>query len=242
VTPASKTSGNHPSTQEIAVSTRPVLALALAASMAVAGGAASAAPKKPKPKVEPPVCNLVVDEKGDDGNEVFRHSDSLDIVGADIASDAKSVTAVIRVAKYLATDSNAAPTGRAWSMEFSVPDAETPLWLGVQVTPTGTLFRHGWVDGTIRRNLGPAEGVIDEAKGELRVTAPVGIWAETGPKGTVPTKGGTVKAGSKVTGLAAASYNFIGAAAAGGSLQPGDTAEGSKSYTAGAPSCVAVGK
>lgn len=195
-----------------------------------AGGAVAA------PKAAAPVCNLVVDPKGDDGSEVFKHSDSLDIVSADIASDAKLVTAVIRVAKYAASDSNAAPTGRAWYLEFSLPKAETPLWMGTQVTPTGTLYRYGWVDGTIRRSLGNAEGVIDVAKNELRVSAPIGVWAERG----------TVKPGSKVSGLVAASYNYVGATAptgnGGGSLQPGDTAESGKSYVAGAKSCVAPGK
>ena len=212
------------------MSVRPVLALVLTAALA-AGGAASAAPKKkPKPPA-PPVCNLVVDATGDDG-AVFPHSESLDLTGADIASDAKTVTAVLRVAKYTESDGNTAPTGRSWYLDFSVPTGEAPLWLGVQVTPTGTLFRYGWVDGSIHRSLGEVTGVIDAAKNELRVSAPTGIWADRG----------AVKPGSKLTGLVASSYNFVGVAAAGGSLQPGDTAESSKSYVAATPSCVAVGK
>lgn len=214
--------------------TRPVLALALAASMALAGGAASAAPKKPKPKVEPPACNLVIDEKGDDGNEVHKHSDSLDLTGADIASSAKTVTAVLRVAKF-SKSNDAFPTGRAWYLDFSIPGAETPLWLGATITPTGESFNYGWVDGTIHRTLGQVAGVFDEAKNEIRISADSGIWAERG----------AVKPGSKISGLTALSYNYVGASAAGraaGSLQPGDEATGSKTYTAGAPSCVEVGK
>lgn len=198
------------------------LRLLLAGSTGLALLSAGGAVAAPKAKPAPPVCNLIVDAKGDDGG-AFPHSDSLDIVSADIASNAKLVTAVIRVAKYAASDSNTAPTGRAWYLEFTVPSAETSLWLGAQVTPTGTLFRYGWVDGSIRRSLGVVEGTIDVAKSELRISAPIGIWAERG----------MVKPGVKVSSLTAASYNFVGLAAAGGSLQPGDTAEATKTYIAG---------
>ena len=117
------------------------------------------------------MCNLITDAKDDNGG-TFPHSETLDIVSADIAPNATLVTAVIRVAKYKANDSSTAPTGRAWYLEFSVPKAEAPLWLGAQVTPTGTLFRYGWVDGSIRRSLGTVEGKIDEAKNELRICRP----------------------------------------------------------------------
>ncbi len=216
---------------------RPVLDVAVALSL-TAAGAATAAPKKakPKPKAAPPVCNLIVDDKGDDGG-LFPHAETLDILTADIASNAKTVTAVLRLAKVANSDSNTAPTGRAWYLEFFVPNGDAALWLGAQMTPTaGKVFRYGWVDGSIRRTLGTVDGVFDEKKSEIRVSAPVGIWAERG----------SVKAGSKLTGLSAASYNFVGAIAptgnGGGLLSPGDTAETSKTYTAGAPSCVAVGK
>lgn len=205
---------------------RTALALTAVATVGIAGSAVAA----PAKKAAAPVCNLITDEKGDGGG-VFPYSDSLDIVSADIASNAKLVTAAIRVAKYTASDSDTAPTGRAWYLEFMVPSAETPLWLGAQVTPTGTLFRYGWVDGSIRRSLGAVEGKIDEAKNELRITAPIGAWAERG----------SVKPGAKVSSLTAASYNFVGAAAAGGSLQPGDDAAGNKTYIGGTASCVKPG-
>lgn len=205
---------------------RILLAGSLALSLAAAGGALAA---------PAPVCNLIVDPKGDAGHPVFGNSDSLDLTGADIASSAKTVTAVIRVAKF--TKSNdAAPTGRTWFLDFTVPDAETPLWLGAQITPTGELFRYGWVDGSIHRTLGTVDGVFDEAKNEIRISAPVGVWAERG----------SVKPGRKIGGLIALSYNYVGATAPTGngaaSLQPGDTAETSKTYTAGARSCVVPGK
>lgn len=215
----------------MSVRLRTAVAVGLVSALAL-GGAAQAAPKKAKPKPVPPTCNLIVDPAGDDGSEVFQHSQSLDLLGADIASSAKLVTAVLRVAKLTKSDSAAAPTGRAWYLEFSVANGQAPLWLGAQSTPSGELFRYGWVDGSIRRSLGTAEGAFDEAKNEIRITAPVDVWADRG----------SVKAGTKVTGLAAASYNFLGVAAVGGSLQPGDTAETSKMYQAGAPSCVVVGK
>ncbi len=205
-------------------SLRTALALAAAAALLTGTGVATAAPAVS--------CNLLADAKGDDGSAVFQHSESLDLVGGDIASSAKTVTAVIRVAKFTKSDTAAAPTGRAWYLEFSIPGGATPLWLGAQITPSGEIFRYGWVDGTIRRSLGTALGVFDEAKSEIRISSAVGIWAERG----------SVKPGAKLTGITAASYNFVGAAAVGGSLQPGDTAETTNTYTAGAPSCVKVGK
>lgn len=210
----------------------------LIAAAAIAGTLTVAAEAAPIPKS----CNLVVDPAGDDGG-TLPHNDSLDVLSADIASDAKSVTAVIKVAKLTATDNNA-PSGRAWYFAFNVPGAATPIYLGATVTPTATNFAYGWVDGSINRSLGSATGKLDLAKNEIRVTAPIAAWGDRG----------AVKPKSKVTGLRTTSYYFVGAIApvpatpvtaanpGGGSLQPGDEALSAKTYIAAAPSCVVVGQ
>ncbi len=74
---------------------RPALAVVLVSSAVVAGGAVAA---------PAPVCNLVVDDKGDTESAPFPASDTIDITSADVASDGETLTAVLRVAKYTANE------------------------------------------------------------------------------------------------------------------------------------------
>src|SRR3712207_6804956 len=85
---------------------------ALAALPLVVGvvGTADAAVKKPKP-----VCNLLVDEKGD---AIPVNSAGLDIVSADIASDGRKITGVIRLAGPASALDPTAPSGRTYHLEF----------------------------------------------------------------------------------------------------------------------------
>jgi len=202
--------------------------------LAVSGVAAEAAPKKQKPK--PPVCNLVTDAKGDADDisaaeDVGPNSPALDILSADIATDATNITAVLRVDKLTKNDSTS-PLGNAWYVYFSGNGPE--LYLSGVLTPTGESFSAGYVD-TTRMSLGAATGVFDTDKSEIRVTAPLAIFAPQA----------VIKPGSKLSTLNALTQRYVGAAAAGfsrGVTLSADTAEGGKSYVAGSRSCVAVGK
>ena len=210
------------------MSVRPALALALSLSV-VAGGAAVAAPK-PKP-----VCNLVIDAKGDGTGFLMTDADylpndpNLDLVSGDIASNAKLVTAVIRTDAQALSDTNA-PTGRAYYANFVVGEAE--LFLSAALDGAGAAtYSAGYVD-TTRKSLGAVTGTIDVAKKEVRITAPTSIFAEHA----------ALKPGTKITDLSLLAQRYVGNRSAAGVTPSADEATGGKTYVAGSPSCVAVGK
>ena len=137
--------------------------LALALALAVTGVTAFGASAAPASK---PVCNLLIDPTGD----VTVPSANLDIVSADIASDARRLTAVIRVSK-LATSDGTAPTGVAYSFRFKLPGSAVQFYLLASVEPApiaATTFEFGTVEtGNSLTPIGPATGVIDVAASNL---------------------------------------------------------------------------
>jgi len=190
----------------------------------------------PKKKAPPPVCNLLTDPKGDAtdvslAEGVGPNSPALDILSADIATDATNLTAVLRVDKLSKSDSTS-PLGNAWYVYFTGSGPE--LYVSAIVTPTGESFSAGYVE-TTRTSLGAVTGVFDVNKSEIRITAPLAIFATQS----------AIKAGSKLTSLSALTQRYVGASAAGvsrGVTLSADAAEGGKNYVAGTRSCVAVGK
>lgn len=214
---------------------RPALALALCATV-IGAGVAGAAPKakpKAKPKPVPPVCNLVVDDKGDATAGVLSASNvpAWDIVSADLATDAKTLTTVIRVDK-LAKSSNDSPLGSQWRFDFFVGDKH--LYTQATSTPFGDKFGFGYTDTTSHGVAAAgATGVFDLATSEVRVSVPLsGVESQA-----------KITPGTAVTGLAAQAGDYINTAGGSPSLSnAADDATGAKPYAAGAPSCVAVGK
>lgn len=174
-------------------------------------------------------CNLIVDPAGDS-----EYGAPLDITGADIASDGKKVTAVIRLAEVNKSNGSA-PTGQGWYFHFQPAGAATPLFLSAASNlTTSEAFNFGWLDGTINRSLGVATGVFDTARKEIRITAPATSWAERG----------SLKSGTKLSAVTATGYWYIGATVNGtgaGSLQTGDEAATTKTYNVGDKNCVVVG-
>ncbi len=183
-----------------------------------------------------PSCNLMTDVKGDAtdiavGVDVGPNSPSLDILSADIATDAKNLTAVLRVDK-LSTSDSTSPLGQTWYVYFTGSGPE--LYVTALLTPTGESYSAGYTD-TTRMSLGAATGIIDVDKNEIRITAPLSLFDAQSP----------IKKGSKLTGLNALTQRYVGVSAAGnsrGATLTADTADGGKNYVAGAPSCVVVGK
>lgn len=209
-------------------SLRTALATSLVATVALAGGAA-AAPK--------PVCNLMSDPKGDASFlDTLPNDRSLDIVSADVASDAKTLTGVLRVDAFSAV-SPTSPLGRGYYVMFNAPKAEFPIYLNVQITPDVTRFAWGTRETLASGNgsyvrKGEATGVIDAAKNELRISVPLADVAAV-------TK---LTPGTKLTALTASTTSVIGTSASGGLVATVDDAAGSKAYLVGTPSCVAPGK
>ena len=207
--------------------TRPALAIALAASVVLGGAVASAAPKVK------PVCNLLVDAKDDakgflvtEPGPVPVSDPNLDILSADLATDAKKITAVIRLAAMDATDPMS-PGGHAFYLNFSVNGV--PFYLNADNDATlGRSFSVGGFDAEgFRASFGEASGVFDVMKKEIRITAP--LSALTGA--------GKVKPGATIDGIEALAQRLAVV------LTPSaDDAVASATYKAQAPSCVAVGK
>lgn len=210
---------------------------ALASTVLLTGVAGHAdAAKRPKPKPIPPVCNLVTDPKGDtyitrdqDIIGVYGpQEDALDITSADIASDAKNITAVIRVVKLAKTIATGA--GQGYELEFTSPGAAGPLYLAASILNGTETYSVGKRDATTNTStsLGKdATGVFDLAKSEVRITAPISDFASEG-QGAKP--------GARLSPtLVTASRNLVAVNVF------ADNASGTGTYIAGNPSCVKVG-
>src|SRR4051794_26963578 len=108
-----------PQLSEEPMNFRPVGALVLVLATAAGVPAAHAAVK--------PLCKIVTDETGDtfvaraqDGTKPGPQEDGFDITSADVASDGKVVTAVIRV-KTLTSSVQTSPVGIGFSFDFLSP-------------------------------------------------------------------------------------------------------------------------
>lgn len=206
---------------------RPVLAAGLLGLLATAG-LAGAAPAKP-------VCNLVQDLKGDGTGFVFTDEDylpnnpQLDLISGDIATQGKTITAVIRTDQLALSDANS-PTGRAYYANFLVGEAQ--LFLSAALDGAGAATFTGGFTETRRTSLGAATGVIDVAKKEVRISAPLSLFAEKAK----------ITNGTKIQDLNLLAQRYVGHRSAGGATPSADDALGGKTYVAGAKSCVAVGK
>jgi hypothetical protein len=127
---------------------RLLTATALAAGTLLAGPASAA--KLP--------CAVLKDSANDAGwannaGGATLADPSLDIVSADVASDGKTLTAVIRVKQLTQTD-NLAPTGRSWGISMAA--GTSPLGLNAFLSPFGERFSTG-------------KGKFDYAKNEIRI-------------------------------------------------------------------------
>jgi hypothetical protein len=206
---------------------RPVLALGVCAALAAATGVAGAATKAK------PVCNLVVDAKGDGG--VATGSDDVDLVSADIASNAKVVTAVLRLAGDPSSVNPQAVGGKNYYLSFTAPGSDQPQFLSAEFDPVaGAAYHSGYEEDVngVGNKTSDTDAVLGSVKGNvITITAPLSAFSSRV----------SLKPGKKLTGLTAEVFAMIGTGATGGLLVNADDATGS-SYTTGAPSCVVPGK
>ena len=208
---------------------RVVLAGALGVSVLAAGGALAAPPK--------PVCKLVEDAAGDtfllrsqDGAGAFGpQDDGMDIVSADLASNAKTLTGVIRVKKLGASTS---PGGVSFDINFLSAASESPLYVRAVVPSSGTPTaeagsRESLLVTSVSAPLGAGTVVVDQAKNEVRFSFPLSHFTPVGG----------LKAGSKL------SFGDVTTGRAAGTRAVfADVSTTAKTYTVGAPSCVVPGK
>lgn len=204
---------------------RPTLALALGASL-VFVGSAGAAVKKPAP-----VCNLVIDDKGDaKGLLSVSNNPTWDIVSADVATDKTMLTTVVRVDKLSKTTADD-PAGSMWRYDFTVDGIR--LYTQAAAAFSGDVFTAGYTDTTSHSFASSgATGVFDTAKNEVRVSVPLATFAAKA----------VIKAGTKLSVHKASAGDYIAVPGALSFSPTADSAEGAKDYVGGAASCVAVGK
>lgn len=206
---------------------RPALCLALAASLTAAGVAAAAT--RPKPK---PVCNLITDPSGDangfvvtdTGLPVPPSNDNLDVVSADIASNAKTITAAIRL-KALGEDATS-PAGSTVYFNFFVNGKQQYLNADLDGSG-GATYSYGDFTGANggRAQIAETTGVLDTAKKEIRISAPANGFKEA------------IRPGTKLTDLSVLAQRLFVVF-----TPSADAAESSKVYSSGALSCVKPGK
>ena len=202
-------------------------AVAVLPLVAAVAGTADAAAKKPKP-----VCNLLVDAKGD---AIPVNSAGLDVVSADIATDGKKITGVIRLAGPANTVDPTAPTGRTYHMEFFGQGASDPVFLSLLIAPNATAATYGHYDPATGINTGDGEASYKFVGNEIRMTTSIGSFSSYGK----------FKNGSKITGLSVTNGRMVGAYVQSGfyayNSPSADSAEGGKTYIAGTKSCVKPG-
>lgn len=137
-------------------------------------------------------CELLKDQKGDAGLNGGEggigpivpgtEDESLDIVSADIATDARRLTVVIRVAR-LSPPSALQLYRERWSFHFATP--ETAFFLSADRTDAASSFtlNHYTTEysGDTSRSylfeyVGEVTGVVDLAASEIRMTAPLSMF------------------------------------------------------------------
>jgi hypothetical protein len=209
-----------------------------------------------------PVCKLVTDPAGDDKassdststpytDDVYDSSD-LDILSADVATDAKNITAVIRT-RTLHADDPDSPTGRMWQFFFVVGEqryvlsgAKTFDGSHAMVYRETADYEEGGNGATMGEGIGRAKVAFDYRRAEVRITAPLSYFKPY----TAIDKGrllrdlmvwsfhdyGTSGTRQNVTD------DYVVDIGGGGAASSIDGARSTKTYAAGARSCVVVGR
>jgi hypothetical protein len=211
--------------------TRRTIALAALAAL-VAPASTSMAASKPAPKL----CKQVTDDPGD--AYVLRQAatqkqadDALDLLSADVATNAKTMTVVFRV-KKLATTPTTSPSGATYQMTFNVGNEDALYYVAVTTGPAPLYSEFGTREAlpavtSTWTVLGTPTAVLDPAKNEVRASLPLSLF-------------GAVKLIKGKTKIAPVETTTGRGAHGRGVFS--DDAVGGKSYVTGGASCVLVGK
>lgn len=207
------------------VSARPLLLLSLTACLVATGltAGATAAPRS---------CHLITDARGDATGRppvTMANDPALDVVSADVASNRTWITAVVRVAAVQPPPRPAEE--QLWQVSFTI--GSTHYYLRAQTVRgelvgwVGTMDAEGFQVGVPEK----ARAVSDPRKHEIRITAPIAGF----------TLDAALRPGQVLRQLTAETYQVRQAANV--TLLKGiDGAKTSRTYAAGTPSCVVVGR
>jgi hypothetical protein len=194
----------------------------------------------------PRSCRVVTDAAGDENVWGLTGDGDLDVVSADIATNATYLTAVVRTATLRDVDTDS-PTGRAYYVElwiggtgFGVFGATSPDGTGGYVAkvtgrPGGT--------STTSRMIGLPNVRLDVARREVRMTVPLAVFTPVLriTKGMVLSN--VMVSSSRYAGPASDRHTTPdgSAALAGGIALEIDATAHNGRYVAGTPSCVTPG-
>lgn len=210
-------------------------AIALTVAVLVAAPAASAVAAKPAPKPKP-MCKQVTDDAGDEyvvrqAPDQKQADDALDVLSADVATNATTMTIAIRV-KKLATFPATSPVGGTYQMTFNVGDEAALYYALVSTGPNGLYSEFGTRAAlpavtSVPTVLGTPTPTLDMAKNEVRLSFPLSLF------GSVKLVKGKTKIAPAETTAGRGNH---------GRGVFADDAVGGKNYVVGTPSCVLVGK
>lgn len=217
---------------------RALMGLAVAAVTCLTGVASATAAGKP-------VCNLVVDKTGD--TSVYPAggltSDALDITSVDVATNKRTMTAVIRVKKLAAT-SAAAPSGQQWQVGFSAGGVD--FGVSAHANAAGSILYYAYYsDATTNSGSiysAPVTGVFDTAKSEIRMTTALTTFDRQTPIASGKTKLTGISGTTGAEILIPEPSGRFGNTLFSYAPFEADVTEGGKDYLAGTASCVPVGK
>ena len=220
---------------------------ALALAVLVAGSALAVGSAQAGSSVS---CKVMADSPGDAAVQTIPApaNDSDDLLWADMAANAKSLTVVLHLKGLAYPDPQWIP-GRAYSVNFSLKGSSADdIFLAARTFPQGVQYHLGH-----RETLPPLgsssniydaviTGSIDAAKGEIRMTAPMSEIAKLGK-----IKVGTVIKGESATVERLAGQGVVGSQTVNGNRIPlggfryaADASDSAKPYTVGAKSCTKV--
>jgi hypothetical protein len=226
---------------------RPAVALTVGAAVVLALPASAVT----RPKVKP-VCKLVVD--GTQDTFAFRSQDAqgaygpqedgFDIVSGDVASNAKTLTGVLRV-KKLSTTVGSAPNGIDFRVNFALPGQDPTVenfFLNARIDSDGSQhFFAGHITRTAPNvsttvKLGDGTGKFDAAKNEVRISVPLAAVKQ----GSYALKNG-MKLFLSGLDQTASRVVVVNPTSDIATATFADVANSDKVYVAGAPSCVTPG-
>ena len=186
-------------------------------------------------------CRIAVDDTGDTvglmpsdgaappGSSAAPSDPGLDVVSADLASDRRVITAVVRVAD-LGNGTPTSPVGHAYLLTFVVNEQRFTMYA---MQDTSGYRRFLLVDGAEAGTTGVVvDGTFDRTHDEVRISAPLSAFGELG--GHIPYGGHTTEmqvVTQRALGLQG-SYTF----------QSADAASARVQYRFGSPSCVTPGR
>jgi len=194
-----------------------------------------------------PACDLITDPVGDTQQLMPADYPQLDIVSGDVATNAKWLSAVIRV-DHLSADVATPADGRGYDVYFSIGSANFAAAAqlvfggpGFELYKTSGPAQQG-TGGQAGTGIAEMRGVIDVRRHEIRMSVPMSVIKANAPIGNSPIDHLAAQTFSEVAAnpnIRAGGQLILGAAYTGQGI---DDAYSSKTIYPEAPSCVPVGR